>query len=120
MSAIKLAQKALPQQLSARSKFAGIRKFAHALEGTALIQEVRHVNAHRTQAVIDSLEQHERDYAEANRTVDHHAKVAVLSHPPADPSFLQELEVAEERAANFCKLAAAVLPLFEVTPRWQR
>eukprot|EP00959_Pyramimonas_sp_CCMP1952_P416301 8722079-Pyramimonas_sp.AAC.1 len=49
-SAIKPAQKELPQQLSARSKIAGIRKFARALEGTALIQGARHVKAHRTQA----------------------------------------------------------------------
>eukprot|EP00959_Pyramimonas_sp_CCMP1952_P138288 2894169-Pyramimonas_sp.AAC.1 len=101
MSAIKLAQKDLSQQLPVRSKFAGIRKFAHAREGTALIEEVGHAKAHRTQEVIDSLEQHERENAEANRIVDHHAKVAVRMHPSADPSFLQELEVAEERAANF-------------------
>eukprot|EP00959_Pyramimonas_sp_CCMP1952_P342652 7178851-Pyramimonas_sp.AAC.1 len=44
---------ALCGQLSVRSKFAGIRKFAHALEGASFIQEVRHVKAHRSQDLID-------------------------------------------------------------------
>eukprot|EP00959_Pyramimonas_sp_CCMP1952_P276478 5779682-Pyramimonas_sp.AAC.1 len=101
MSAIKLAQKELAQQLSVRGKFAGIRKFAHTLEGTAFIQEVRHVKAHRSQDLIDSVEQNEREYAESNRIVDHHAKEAVRAQPSADPSLLQELEVAVERAAHF-------------------
>eukprot|EP00959_Pyramimonas_sp_CCMP1952_P187202 3914446-Pyramimonas_sp.AAC.1 len=107
MSAIKVTQRNIAHQLAASSKFAGIRLFAQSLEGQQWLQEVRHVKAHRTQAVIDALPDGEREFAVGNSVVDHHAKKALLQHIGADPEFLSSVHLALERANNFVEIAAA-------------
>eukprot|EP00959_Pyramimonas_sp_CCMP1952_P151538 3170593-Pyramimonas_sp.AAC.1 len=80
------------------------------------------VKAHRSMQVIDELAEAEKRLALANRRADREAKNAARLRPAPRPSSLNDLELAEERALNFAKLAAAVLPLFEDTGalRWQR
>jgi len=51
-AAIRVVQRNVSDQLSLSNKFAGVRAFAHELEGTTMINTVRHVKAHRDMNVI--------------------------------------------------------------------
>ena len=88
--------------------------FAQGLEGTPLVHTVRRVKAHRPHEELELLEGTERLFGMANAAVDQQAKLALNLHPAANMDFPNAVELATTRAKSFVKLAAQVLPLFQM------
>eukprot|EP00959_Pyramimonas_sp_CCMP1952_P003699 77956-Pyramimonas_sp.AAC.1 len=101
------------------NKFAGVRRFAHELEGTGFLSTF-HVKAHRELSTLEELEGDGLRFGFANHAVDEHAKRALAGHPRPLPTFLDHVELYQKRADVFVKLASEVLPLFKNEVRWKR
>ena len=78
------------------------------------------MKAHRSDEELAQLQGDAYRFGQANKVVDHHAKLALSGHPSADPELLDSIDLAATRAQAFVKVASAVLPLFRNEMRWRR